>query len=95
MRILRGFDGAEPDARQSLRLGQGQAPLQVVVGGKRDVYTRLVVERALELAFHEEREKPGPRLPDGAHTSPPSPAAASTRAMTVARRSHSVRSALS
>ena len=50
MRVLRGCDGSELDARQSLRVGQRHASLHVVVRGKRDVRTRLLVELSIEVA---------------------------------------------
>src|SRR5229473_6733145 len=92
MSVLRSCDGSKLDPRQSLRFGQWHAPLHVVFRGQGEMRTRLVIELPIKLALLEDREKPRPRLPQDAHRSPPSLDAARILLMTVARRSHSVRS---
>src|SRR6266436_1839969 len=92
MSVLRGRHGSKLDPRQSLRLGPWDPPLHVVFSGQGEMRTRLVIELSIKVALFEDGEKPGPRLRD-AHCEPPPLGAARSRPMTVAWRSHSVRSA--
>src|SRR6266849_5218082 len=92
MSVLRGRHGSKLDPRQSLRLGPWDSPLHVVFSRQGEMRTRLVIELPIKVALLEDREKPDPRLHD-THCEPPSLHAARIRPMTVAWRSHSVRSA--